>query len=124
MPTWVLSSATVVVATSWPATSIVPRTSAGTACGIRPFIARVSVDLPDPLGPEQQHDLARLDVEARRGGGGRILARVGDRQIAHPQQRDAARPRAARGSHARQGCLCRGGRIALECGHGSSQERS
>ena len=28
-----------------------PRTSAGTACGIRPFSARVSVDLPDPLGP-------------------------------------------------------------------------
>ena len=74
--------------------------------------------------PEQQHDLARLDVEARRCGGRRILVRVGDRQIAHPQQRDAAGPRAARGSHARQGCLCRGGRVALECGHGSSQERN
>ncbi len=64
MPTCVLSAATVVADASAPATSIVPRTSAGTACGIRPFSARVSVDLPDPLGPEQQHDLAGGDVEA------------------------------------------------------------
>ena len=51
MPTCVLSAATGVIEVSRPPTSTVPRTSAGTACGMSPLRASVSVDLPDPLGP-------------------------------------------------------------------------
>ncbi len=66
-------------------------------------------------GAEQEHDLARGDVEAHRCGGGGSLALVGDGEIANPEQ--------GCGTAAGPGCLCRGGRVALECGHGSSQER-
>ena len=93
-----------------------PRTSAGTACGMRPSSASVSVDLPDPLGPSRSTTSPGADVEAHGGGGGGILALVRDREIAHAEQGcGAVTPGRRR--------LRRGGRIALECGHGSSQER-
>ena len=51
IPTWVDSCATECVAASIPATSTRPVNAAGTACGMSPFMARESVDLPEPLGP-------------------------------------------------------------------------
>ena len=75
----------------------------------------MSVDFPDPLGPSSSTTSPGATSKLTDAGVGGILALVGDREIAHPEQ--------GCGTAAGPGCLRRGGRVALECGHGSSQER-
>ena len=78
-------------------------TSAGTACGMSPLSASVSVDLPDPLGPSSSTTSPAAMSNETDAGAGVRLAVVRDRELAHPQERERRRtpPRARRQGRAR-----------------------
>ena len=77
-----------------------------------PLSARVSVDLPDPLGPSSSTTSPAAMSNETDAGAGVVSPSWVIASSAHAQQGDAGVLRRPR----------RGSGVALECGHGTSQQ--